>query len=336
MTGAPNPAPADALLQKLGGKWVVQALATAAELRLADVLTEPEPLSTLARKLACHPPALERLLRVLVGEGVLVEHPDGRFELTPMGVLLRRDAFGPLAEFVGSAPQWNPWTELTYAVRTGRSAFEKVHGRSLYDFLAHEPEHAALYDHAVDAFTTAQARALAHDPALAHATSLVDVGGGRGTLLLELLRARPQLRGVLFDRPHVVEHARPRFERAGLSERCACVAGDFFQTLPEGHDTYVLKHVLHNWDDDRAIDLLRRCTAAIPRDGRVLVVDALLLPIAASDPGRLMDLEMLVLTGGGRERSKPQMRQLLRRAGLRLAATRMLAPGAWLMVGEPV
>lgn len=326
--------PADLLLQKLGGKWVVQAFATAAELRLADALNEPETLSALASKLECHAPALERLLRVLVGEGALLEDRDGRFALTAMGTLLRRDALGSLAEFVGSAPQWNPWTELTYAVRTGRSAFEKVHGKALYDYLEHEPEHAALYDRAVDAFTTAQARALARDPALDRVSSLVDVGGGRGTLLLELLRARPELRGVLFDRPHVIGPARARFDDAGLSDRCTCVAGDFFETLPEGGDAYVLKHVLHNWDDEGALELLRRCAAAIPRRGHVLVVDALLLPIAASDPGRLMDLEMLVLTGGGKERSKPQMRQLLRRAGLRLTATRMLAPGAWLMVGE--
>jgi SAM-dependent methyltransferase len=322
-------------MQLLAGKWVVQALATAAELGVAEALDEPRDVDALARTLSCHPPSLLRLLRVLVGEGVLEQHPDGRFALTPMGEHLRGDALGTLARFVGSASQWVPWTALTHTVRTGRSAFEHVHGESLFEYLAQRPEESKLYDEAVDAFTTAQARALADVALLDLVGTVVDVGGGRGTLLAELLTRRPTLRGVLFDRPHVVEAARHRFEAAGLLERCELVSGDFFDAVPAGADVYVLKHVLHNWPDDQARDLLRRCAAAMKTGGRIFVVESLLLPGNRRDVARLIDLEMLVLTGGGRERSKPELRRLFGSAGLRLVSTTPLSQSTWLMVAEP-
>lgn len=335
--GGPDPEdPAAALMQRLAGKWITQALATAAELGLAEALTEPADLESLARTLECRPSSLLRLLRVLVGEGALHEQPDGRYALTPMGAQLRADALGTLARFVGSPSQWTPWTELTYAVRTGKSAFERVHGQPLFEYLAAHPEQARLYDEAVDAFTAQQACALAARPALDGALTVVDVGGGRGTLLAELLRQRPRLRGILFDRADVVEAAKARFEAERLHERCAFEAGDFFEAVPGGADVYVIKHVLHNWDDDRAEAIVRRCVEAMPASGRVFVVEAIRLPGNRRDGARMFDLEMLVLTGGGRERSKPEFRRLLSRAGLRLESTARLSDGAWLMVGQRV
>lgn len=321
-------------MHRLAGKWITQALAAAAELGLAEALTEPADLDTLARVLECQPSSLVRLLRVLVGEGVLSEQPDGRYALTPMGRQLRADALGTLARFVGSSSQWTPWTELTYAVRTGRSAFERVHGRPLFEYLDEHPQEARLYDEAVDAFTSQQALALAALPVLDGVRTLVDVGGGRGTLLAELLRQRPELRGVLFDRADVVEAARARFEASGMHERCTFESGDFFEAVPGGADVYVIKHVLHNWDDERAVTLLRRCAEVMPAAGRVFVVEAILLPGNRRDGARMFDLEMLVLTGGGRERSKPEFRRLLSRAGLRLDTTVRLSDGAWLMIGR--
>lgn len=326
--------PAAALMRRLAGKWVTQALATAAELGLAEALEQPAGLEALAEVLECHPPSLRRLLRMLVGEGVLVEQPDGRYALTPLGAQLRHDALGTLARFVGSPSQWSPWTELTYAVRTGNSAFERVHGQPLFEYLAERPEQSRLYDEAVDAFTSQQARALAGLPGLDGVRMMVDVGGGRGTLLAELLRLRESLRGVLFDQPHVLEPARARFEALGLAERCSFVGGDFFEAMPSGADVYVLKHVLHNWDDERAVALLRRCADAMPEHGRVFVVEAIVLPGNRRDGARMFDLDMLVLTGGGRERSKPEFRRLLAQAGLRLRSTQRLSDGAWLLDAE--
>lgn len=326
--------PASALMRRLGGKAVVQALATAAELGLAEALDEPRTVEELARSLSCDADALLRLLRVLVGEGALVEGPDSRYVLTPMGAQLRHDALGTLARFVGSPSQWTPWTALTHAVRTGETAFEHVHGRSLFAYLANHPGEEALYDAAVDAFTSAQAIALAEQDVLDDVESVVDVGGGRGTLLLELLRRRPKVRGVLFERASVLERARARFDAEALSRRCTFVEGDFFTAVPEGADAYVLKHVLHNWDDERAAAILRRCVLAMPPGGRIFVVESLRLPGNMRDGARLIDLEMLVLTGGGRERSKPEFRRLFAAAGLRLVESRPLVEGTWMMVAH--
>jgi ubiquinone/menaquinone biosynthesis C-methylase UbiE/DNA-binding HxlR family transcriptional regulator len=326
--------PASALMRRLSGKWVVQALATAAELRLAEALDEPRTLDELARSLSCNRDALSRLLRLLVSEGALVEGIDSRYSLTPMGAQLRNDALGTLARFVGSPSQWVPWTGLTHTVRTGENAFEWMHGQSLFDYLVHHPEEAALYDQAVDAFTTAQAIALSQQDLLDDVQTVVDVGGGRGTLLLELLRRRPGLAGVLFERASVLARARERFEVEGLEPRCSFVEGDFFSSVPEGADVYVLKHVLHNWDDEQAETILRRCAEAAAPGGRIFVVEALLLPGNVRDGARLIDLEMLVLTGGGRERSKPEFRRLLAAANLRLVETRVLVEGTWLLVAQ--
>jgi hypothetical protein len=327
--------PASALMRRLAGKWVVQALATAAELELAEALERPRTLDELAETLHCDRDALLRLLRVLVGEGALVEGRDEHYALTPLGAQLRRDALGSLAQFVGSPSQWTPWTALTHAVRTGSCAFEHVHGRTLFDYLTDHPVEAALYDEAVDAFTTAQAIALAEQDVLAGVRNVVDVGGGRGTFLLELLRRRPSLHGVLFERASVLQRARPRFEAAGVTDRCTFVDGDFLRGVPTGADVYVLKHVLHNWDDEHAATILRHCKNAANAGGRVLVVESVLLPGNVRDGARLIDLEMLVLTGGGRERSKPGFRQLLASVDLRLVETRKLVEGTWLIVAEP-
>jgi hypothetical protein len=336
--GNPNGAgrePAADLMRRLGGKWVVQALATAAQLRIPESLSEPKTIDELASKLGCEPDPLFRLLRVLSGEGIVELESDGRYHLTPMGVHLRQESLGRLAEFVASPSQWAPWTELAYSVRTGHSAFERTHGQSLFDYLESHPDEARLYDDAVDAFTTEQAEAFAALDVFDEIGTLVDVGGGRGTLLAALLRLRPGLRGVLFDRPHVVASAQERFTAEGLADRCEFVGGDFFESVPAGADAYVIKHVLHNWDDERAAALLRRCAEAAGARGRVLAIDAIVLPGNRPDFARLIDLEMLAVTEGGKERSKPELRRLFSAAGLRLTSTRRLSEGAWLMMSEP-
>ena len=323
------------LMKLLGGKWVVSALATAASLRLAHHLERPARALDLAQRLDCHAPSLERLLAVLAAEQLLERESTGEYRLTELGEQLRDENLGLLARFVGSRSQWTPWSELEYSVRSGRAAFEKVHGAPLFEYLAQHPEEAKLYDSAVDAFTQQQAQALAATELLHDARTVVDVGGGRGSFLLELLVSVDHLRGILFDLPHVVESARARFDLAGLTGRAEMWAGDFFERVPPGADCYVIKHVLHNWPDEQAIRLLRTCADAMSPTGQLFIVEGLLLPGNRRDGTRLMDLEMLVLTDGGRERSKPQFRRLLADSGLRLRHTRRLSQAAWLMVATP-
>lgn len=320
-------------MRLLAGKWVVSAIATAAHLGLADQLDEPKSIEHLARCCDLHAPSLRRLVGVLVGEGLLTYVDAEHVALTALGQELRRDRLGVLAEFVGSASQWTPWVHLEYSVRTGQAAFEKEHGEPLFTYLEHHPIESQLYDTAVDAFTRQQARALAETNVLEYASTVVDVGGGRGTFLMELLLRHPNLRGVLYDKPNVVGAVEGRFAEAGLSERAELVGGDFHGGVPTGADCYVVKHVLHNWDDDRARGLLKHCAEAVSPKGKVLVVEGIALPGNIRDGTKLMDLEMLVLTGGGRERSKPEFRRLFADVGLRMESVIRLSEGAWVMVG---
>jgi hypothetical protein len=318
----------------LSGKWIVQAIATAAELGVADALSEPRSIAELAGALGCQPAPLARVLRVLVGEGLLELESNGLYALTGLGKCLRTGEMRTLARFVGSGSQWQPWPALPEAVRSGRCAFELTHGQSLFSYLESTPEEARLYDEAVDTFTLAQAQALAALPIIGEEGTVVDIGGGRGTLLLEVLRSRPELRGILLDRPHVVAAASKRFEDAGLAERCEMKGGDFFSDVPPGAEYYVLKHVLHNWSDERALHLLRHCHTALGPKSQLLIVEGVLLPGNVRDLTSMMDLEMMVLTGEGRERSKPAFRRLLGQASLELTHMAKLSLGARVLVAK--
>jgi hypothetical protein len=321
------------LLELLAGKWVAQAVSTAARLGLADALslTEPRSVEALSESLGCHPPSLRRLLEVLVGESLVAHARDGAFLLTSAGTSLQSDQLGALASYVGSRTQWDPWSALEHSVRTGQPAFSHVHGQGLFEHLAAHPEDGHLYDAAVDAFTRHTARALSEGFDFSGVRTLVDVGGGRGTLLVELLTRWPEMQGTLMELPHVARMASPRLADA-VGARCTVWEGDFHERVPEGADAYVLKHVIHNWDDEDAAGILARCAEAMSPTGRVLVVEGILLPGTGRDATRLLDLEMLVLTGKGRERSKPEFRRLLARAGLRLLQTVPLEGSGRLMV----
>jgi len=328
--------PEQRLLELLAGKWVTAAISAAAELGIPDALRDaPLTAAELAERIGCDAAALSRLLRVLCGEGLLTLEltAERRYRLTELGQQLCDGQLRDLARFVGSAFMWNPWSALGDALRDARrSAFEHTHGRALFEYLDAEPEDAQLYHRAVDAFTRRQAQALCDVFDFARVSRVVDLGGGLGTVLSELALRYPQLHGVLFDRAPVIEQARALF--AG-HDHIACVSGDFFSdALPEA-DAYVIKHVLHNWDDADAIELLQACMRSLRAPGYLLIVESLRLPDHVRDATALMDLEMLVLCGGGHERSKPEFRKLLSAAGLRLQATRTLTSGVQLLIALP-
>lgn len=324
------------LMEMLGGKWLTQMVSTAAALGVPDALSRgPRTPDEVAVALGCHAPSLARLLRAMASAGLVEEGLAGEYSLTLLGAQLRSDALGPLAEFVGSESQWRPWTALGQAIRTGVPAFEHVHGVGLYEHLESHKADAALYDAGVNAYTRHQARVVAQRYDFSRFGTVVDVGGGPGTLLLELARRFPDLHGILFDLPHVADAARERLATSGYADRIRVEAGDFFVSVPHGADAYVVKHVLHNWDDAAATELLTRCAEALAPGGRVLVVENVVLPGNRPDVTRLLDLEMLVLTRGGRERTKPELRHLFYAAGLRLRESLPLVNGVRLLVGAP-
>ena len=257
---------ADWLLRELGGKHRSQVLSTLAAVGVADVLQERGACSAadLAAQAGCELGALESLLRAAAGMGCLTEPSPGSFSLTPRGEQLCSDRLGAFADFLGSRTQWDAWSRLRDAMRDQdpASPLARALGRPLYEHLAADPAAAADYDAAIDAFTRHEAAQLRGRLDLQGVRAIVDVGGGRGTLLRALLEQADGARGVLFDLPHVVDGV-----RAALPPTIEAVSGDFLETVPAGGDLYLLKHVLHNWADDEARRILQHC-----RDARVATV----------------------------------------------------------------
>lgn len=328
--------PAEKLLLLLGGKWLAAAISAAASLGLAEALAStPMTLERLAAETTCDADSLRRLMRVLLGEGLISLNTRHEYELTEMGELLRPGELGELAMLVGSPFSWDPWSALAESVRTGESSFTKHHGLPLFDYLDQHDEEAALYHAAIDAFSRREACALAKAFDFSDARRVADIGGGRGTLLIEVLTQWEHLSGVLLERPTAAAQARVAFAKAGIEDRCEARVGDFFAEVPRDVDVCVLMHIIHSWDDTTAIDLLRRCSSAVGGDGTLLIVEGLIVPDARRDLTNLLDLEMLVLCGPGHERRKPEMRRLLSAAGLRLTSAVPLVGGVRMLVAKP-
>jgi hypothetical protein len=310
------------MLQLITGRWIAQALYAAATLGVADHLKDgPQPADALARAVGAHPGALHRLLRALASLGVFQQDAQNRFALTPLGETLRSDVPHSLrgfARMTGMPATWQAWGEVLHSVKTGQSAFEHVHGQNGFEYFAGHPDAAAIFDAAMTNFSAMVLPVVLASYDFAPFRLVVDVAGGRGHLLAAILAAHPSAQGILFDLPHVAEGARQLLAGAGLSERSQVVTGDFFQGLPAGGDVYLLKHIIHDWDDERAQRILESCRGAMGPTGRVLVLEMVIPPGDEPFFGKLLDLEMLVITPGGRERLAAEYQALLERAGLRL------------------
>ncbi len=323
------------LRRMIVGYRLSQALHVAAKLGIADLLAEgPRRAEDLAEVTGSHPSSLYRVLRLLASEGVFEEREEGRFTLTPLAEPLRSDAPDSLrarAIFDGEEWNWHPWGNLLHSTKTGGSAFDHTYGVAVFDYLKETPDAATSFDSLMAAQTRPWALSLADTYDFADIGTLVDVGGGYGALIAAILTAYPHLKGVLVDLPHVVAGAQPKLEEAGLAGRCETVAGDFFQSVPDGGDAYMLKHVLHDWDDDRCVSILNNCRRAISDEGRVLVIEILIALGNEPDYGKYLDLNMLVLTKG-RERTEEQYRTLFEAAGFRLS--RVVPTGSELSIIE--
>lgn len=303
------------------GFRVSQALYAVAELGIADLIgDEPQSAENLAATSGAHASSLARVLRLLASEGVFAETDDGRFALTPMAEALRRDAPGSMRPLVlrgGSETMWRSWGQLLHAVRTGEPAFDQVHGVDFFEYLRRYPAEQAFFDQLMASQTAPVTRAVAAAYDFSPFETIVDVGGGHGVLVLGLLEAYPHLRGTVFDQPAVAVGARQAIEAAGLTGRCTVEGGDFFVAVPEGGDAYLLKFILHDWDDERCVAILRTCRRAVPADGRLLVIELLIPQGNAPSYAKSQDVNMLVNLGG-RERSEAEYGTLFRAAGFTL------------------
>jgi O-methyltransferase/methyltransferase family protein len=309
--------PPVAMIELIIEAWAAQAITAAADLGIADALAAgPRSADEVAAAVGADADAVGRLLRALTARGIFRQRRDGRYGLTPLGETLRRDAEVSLAGFarwVGSRQHREHWSHLTDAVRTGRAAIPQLRSKPAFDYLADEPELAAIFN---DAMTGTSELAIA--PVIAaydfgsHST-IVDVGGGHGRLLAAILRATPNSRGVLFDLPHVVAGAPAVFREQRVEDRARIAEGSFFEAVPEGGDAYLLKTVIHDWSDDQAERILRNVRAAAG-PGKCLLLVELVIPGHRRDfPGKWVDLDMLVGTDA-RERTADEYAALLGRA----------------------
>jgi len=315
------PSPEHAAMQSLiFGYRMTQVLYVAAKLGIADLLAGgPQTAEELAAAAGAQADALYRTLRALASLGVFREIAPRRFALTPQAELLRTDHPHSLRALilVQGEEAYRAWGDLLYSLRTGAPAFDHAYGMPHFDYLAQHAEASAVFNRTMSENTARSIAAVVSAYAFPASGVVVDIGGGHGAFLAAVLQAHPGLRGVLFDQPHVVAGAAPTLEAASVAERCARVGGDFFtRPLPAG-DIYLLRQVIHDWDDARSSDILRNCAHAMAPDGRVLVIEALIPPGNDPSPVKLLDLQMLVMTGG-RQRTEEEYRQLYAAADLQL------------------
>jgi hypothetical protein len=327
-----------ALRRLVNGYQVTQAIHVAATLGIADLLRDgPLAGDELATETQTHAPSLRRVLRALAAVGVLHEDDDGRFALTDVGDCLRSDAAEPVggwAAYVGLPSHFAAWAHLLHTVRTGENAFASVHGATVWEYRARHPDDGAIFDQAMTDTTYRANRHLLEAYDFARFSEVVDVGGGHGALVAALLGAHPPMRGIVFDQPHVVAGAPAVLEAAGVTDRCEVVGGSFFDAVPAGADAYVLKAILHDWDDEDAVRILSSCRDAIARDGALLVVERELGPPNENPDAKLSDLNMMI-GPGGRERTREEFADLLAEAGFALQRTVPTAIGLSVFEGRP-
>jgi SAM-dependent methyltransferase len=305
--------------QMIVGSWVTQAISVAADLGIADSLAAG---ARTADELACekgvHGPSLYRLMRALAGIGIFREDDGGRFSSTPLGNLLGSEAPGSkrsLAIMAG-AEFYRSWGSLRSSVETGDAAFDEVFGKPFFRYMGENPDRWRIYDSAMTGIHDSETIPVLDAYDFAPFRTIVDVGGGNGTALAAILRRHPEARGVLFDLPDVAERARRAPGWPDVAGRCDFVGGDFFDSVPAAGDAYLLRHVVHDWEDREAVAILTRCREAMRPDGRILVVETVIPPGNGPCFGKWLDLMMLLV--GGRERTERQYRDLFSAAGLRV------------------
>jgi len=328
---AEAPDPASRIWQMVTSNWMTQAIYVAAELRLADLLTDaPKTSQELAGSTGAHAPSLQRLLRALVTLEICKEREDGSFELTPTGAVLRSDSSDSMRNWVlyAGGQQWPLWGHLLDSIRTGKTAREIMTGEGLFENLERNPAAAVLFNQAMVQMTRRITQGVVGSYDYSRLQTIIDIGGGYGELLSAILQANPGTRGVLFDLPNARETGLSHMASIGLGERCEIVTGSFFESIPSGGDAYILKHIIHDWNDEQCKVILENCRRVMAANGKLLVIERIIPDqVEPSVSHQLIlraDLNMLIGTGG-RERTEGEFQALLSSSGFRL--NRVIAIG---------
>jgi cyclopropane fatty-acyl-phospholipid synthase-like methyltransferase len=321
-----------ALIEVIGGYMTSQALRLAAELKIADLIHAGTDTSAeLAKATGSHEPSLHRFLRMLAAVGIFTEPEPGRFGLSAVGEQLRSDSPDSLHAFTlffTDPSLFTSWQQAAHSIRTGEDAFQHVHGKNAYVYLSEQPEISQLFNYAMSQESRIAAANVAAGIDFTGVKSVVDIGGGDGTLLKAILTAHPELTGICFDSPSGVAEAPKVLAEAGLTDRCEVVAGDFFASVPSGGDLYIIKSVFQDWDNEPAANLLRTVRANMPAHAKLLIVGSVLTDTASTDEPVmfLTDANMLV-TAGGRERTESEFRALLADTGFSVEVVARNAAG---------
>jgi hypothetical protein len=310
------------LLSLINGFQITQAIRVASTLRVADHLKDgARSADELASLTQSNADALYRLLRALAAVGVFREEADRKFTLTPMGDCLRTDSKTPIggwAEHVGNPRFWQAWGHLLHSVRTGDNAFKDLHGMDVWQYRAQHPDAAATFNRAMTQMSRGGTEAVLGAYDFSSFRHIVDVGGGQGALLAAILSVYPHARGTLFDQPQVVAGAKVNLEECGVIDRCNIVGGSFFEAVPEGGDAYLMRYIIHDWEDDEAIAILKACHRAMREPAKVLLIERNVAPPNELPATKFSDLNMLVAPGG-RERTRDEFASLFVKSGFELS-----------------
>jgi hypothetical protein len=309
------------MLQIISGFWISRAVFVIGKLGIPDQLQSgPKTAAELASATNTHAPSLFRILRALVSVGVLSSADGERFAQTPLSETLVTDAPGSLRWFAVSElgqEHYPAWGNLMHSVKTGEIAFDNFFGVDVWKYFQQNPEDAAVFNNSMSNVTAAANEAITSLYDFSQFETIVDVGGGHGGLITSILKQNPGVKGVLFDAAEVIAGARPKLEAAGLADRIETVAGDFFKSVPTGGDAYIMKWIIHDWDDEKSNTILRNCRRQMTENGKLILVDCVVPQTNEPHFSKFIDLNMLVMTGG-KERTEKEFAQLLDAAGFKL------------------
>jgi hypothetical protein len=315
-----------------------RAVSTIAELGIADQIEagSPQSVESLSTATGTHERSLYRILRFVASHGIFQEKGNRQFDHTPLSQCLRSDAegsFRPAARWIHRV--YPVWDGLHHSAITGEPGFNKVFGQPLFDYLGTRPDLAPIFDAAMTAIHGHETTAMleAYDFGAIHL--LADIGGGNGSLIGAVLQRYPKLKGLLFELGHVVGRARESLKTYGVHNRCSVIEGNFFESVPSGADSYLLRHIIHDWTDEQSVQILNNCRKVIPNNGKLLIIEAV-VP-AGNEPSLAKDFDMVMLVlPGGIERTEQEYKLLLAQAGFRLNSITPTTSAISVVEGRPI
>jgi len=314
------PPPPAQMMQRITGFWISCSIYTAAKLNIADLLAKnPQTAEQLAAQTNTHAPSLYRLLRALASEGIFTEDQNGAFSNTPLGDTLQDGVPGSMKAMVLAqlGDHFKAWGNLEYSVKTGGIAFDNVEGKTVWEYYEENEEDGINFMKAMSGLTGAVIKHVLPAYNFSQFKSMVDIGGGNGALMMALLDASPDAKGIVFDEEYVINETQKIISDKGYGDRCSAQSGNFFESVPENADVYTMKLILHDWNDDKSIQILTNISSAMNTESKLLIFDAVIPGANLPHPGKFLDLNMLAMTGG-KERTEEEFAALLEQSGLKI------------------